>query len=79
MRKEYDFGRARRRPSATRRKKMVTIRLDAETIAYFKALSDRTGTPYQTLINLFLHDCASRRLSPKWSPDVGGGRSSAGR
>jgi uncharacterized protein (DUF4415 family) len=49
-------------------KKQVTIRLDTETIDYFKAMAEDTGVPYQTLINLYLRDCAakSRRLSMKW-------------
>jgi antitoxin component of RelBE/YafQ-DinJ toxin-antitoxin module len=49
-------------------KKAITIRLDADTIEYFKNLSDNTGIPYQSLINLYLHDCAAtgRKLSVKW-------------
>ena len=51
-------------------KKRVTIRLDQETIEYFKDLSEETGIPYQTLINLYLRDCAAsgRRLSMAWRP-----------
>jgi predicted DNA binding CopG/RHH family protein len=39
-------------------------------VAYFKALADELGIPYQTLINLYLHDCASsgRRLNMAWKP-----------
>ena len=68
MRKEYDFSRARRNPYATRLKRQVTIRLDHGTIAYFKALSDETGIRYQTLINLYLRDCAAtqKKLSVSW-------------
>ena len=40
-------------------KKPVTIRLDEATITYFKDLADETGIPYQTLINLYLRDCAA--------------------
>jgi len=39
MRKHYDFSKARPNPYAKRLKKQVTIRLDQETIRYFKALS----------------------------------------
>ena len=66
MRKEYDFSRGRRNPYATRLKKAVTIRLDEETVAYFKALSGQTGLPYQTLINLYLRECASSRRALRW-------------
>jgi predicted DNA binding CopG/RHH family protein len=45
-------------------KKPITIRLDQTTIAYFKDLAEETGIPYQTLINLYLRDCAERRQQP---------------
>lgn len=64
MRKEYDFSKARPNPYAKRLKKSVTIRLDQPTIAYFKGLADQTGIPYQTLINLFLRECAVTRRRP---------------
>ncbi len=68
MRKEYDFSQARRNPCAARLKRQVTIRLDEQTIKYFKGLSQETGIPYQTLINLYLRDCAAtrKRLSLAW-------------
>lgn len=70
MRKQYDFSEARRNPYAKRLKRQVTIRLDEHTIAYFKALAEETGVPYQTLINLYLRDCAAskRRLAMNWRP-----------
>lgn len=64
MRKEYDFTKARPNPYAERLKKSVTIRLDEPTIAYFKSLAEDTGIPYQTLINLFLRECAMTRRRP---------------
>ena len=67
MRKEYDFSRGRRNPYSTRLKKAVTIRLDEETVSYFKGLSSDTGLPYQTLINLYLRDCASSRRALHWA------------
>jgi predicted DNA binding CopG/RHH family protein len=70
MRKEYDFSKGKRNPYAKRLKRQVTIRLDEATIAYFKGLAEDTGIPYQTLINLYLRDCATsrRKLSMKWKP-----------
>jgi uncharacterized protein (DUF4415 family) len=46
----------------------ATIRLDAPTVDYFKQLGDETGIPYQTLMNLYLRDCAEtkRELSFAW-------------
>ena len=72
MRKNYDFSKAEKNPYAKRLKKQVTIRLDDQTIGYFKGLSDQTGIPYQTLINLFLRDCAASRKRPRlsWSPST---------
>jgi uncharacterized protein (DUF4415 family) len=68
MRKEYDFSKAKRNPYAKRLKRQVTIRLDHGTIAYFKALSGETGIRYQTLINLYLRDCAAnqKKLAVSW-------------
>jgi len=70
MRKEYDFSDARPNPFARRMKQQITIRLDRQTIAYFKALAEETGIPYQTLINLYLRDCAAnrKRLAIHWKP-----------
>ena len=70
MRKNYDFSNAVKNPYANRLKKQVTIRLDAATIGYFKNLAGKNGIPYQTLINLFLRDCAATRKKPQlsWTP-----------
>jgi len=64
MRDEYDFTNARRNPYAKRLKKQVTIRLDADSVAYFKAMAEEMGIPYQTLINLYLRECAVARKKP---------------
>ena len=68
MRKEYDFSAARKNPYAAQLKKQITIRLDEESITYFKAISEDVGIPYQSLINLYLRDCAAshRKLNLDW-------------
>jgi len=68
MRKEYDFSKAKKNPYASMLKKQVTIRLDKGTVDYFKSLAKTAGIPYQTLINLYLRDCAAsnRVLSMHW-------------
>jgi uncharacterized protein (DUF4415 family) len=68
MKKHYDFSKAKPNPYAKRLKKQVTIRLDEEALAYFQKLSDETGIAYQTLINLYLKDCAAsgKRLELLW-------------
>lgn len=70
MRKEYDLSRAKRNPYAKYFKRQVTIRLDERTVDYFKNMAEEVGVPYQTLINLYLRDCAAtgRRLSIDWKP-----------
>jgi predicted DNA binding CopG/RHH family protein len=71
MRKSYDFSKGKKNPYASRLKRQVTIRLEEATIAYFKGLAEELGIPYQTLINLYLRDCAasSRRLAFEWKPN----------
>lgn len=68
MRKSYDFSKARRNPYAATLKKQITIRLDEDTLAYFKELAGETEIPYQTLINFFLRECAreKKRPSMRW-------------
>ena len=69
MRKEYDFTAANKNPYAAQLKKQITIRLDEESISYFKSISQDAGIPYQSLINLYLRDCTTshRKLNLNWS------------
>ncbi len=71
MRAHYDFSKmkGRKNPYVKLLKQSVTIRLDRETVEYFKALAEKTGLPYQSLINLYLRDCAANRreLSFRWT------------
>ena len=68
MRKKYDFSKGRKNPYAKKLKKQITIRLDEGTLQYFKDLSQETEIPYQTLINLYLGECAraKKRPSMRW-------------
>ena len=67
MKKEYDFSDARKNPYADRVKQQITINLNQSTIQYFKDLAEETGLPYQTLINLYLTDCADKKRKPESS------------
>ena len=67
MRVNYDFSNAKRNPYAKRLKKQLTIRIDAETIGYFQELSRELAVPYQTLINMYLRDCAVAKRRPEWA------------
>ena len=77
MRRHYDFSKmkAQRNPYVRMLKQSVTIRLDRDTVAYFKVLAERTGMPCQHLINLYLRDCAMRQKEPslRWA-STGRGR-----
>ena len=64
MKKEYDFSDSIKNPYVKRLKKQVTIRLEEEVISYFKELAKDTGIPYQSLINLYLQDCAKTQRKP---------------
>ena len=68
MREEYNFTNARRNPYVKKEKQQITINLDSEVITYFKQQSGNSGIPYQTLINLYLSDCVSkkRELQMSW-------------
>lgn len=71
MRDEYDFSKSTRNPYTKKLRKAVTIRLGVDVIDYFRSIADETGIPYQTLINLYLRDCAqsNRKLDMRWIPE----------
>jgi uncharacterized protein (DUF4415 family) len=75
MKTEYDLSKMkqRRNPYAVRLRKQITLRLRPDVIEYFKAMAEDTGIPYQSLINLYLQDCAKaqRKLDPQWTERVG--------
>jgi uncharacterized protein (DUF4415 family) len=71
MKTHYDFSKmkGRKNPFIKYLKQPITMRLDRDTIAYFRALAEEAGIPYQSLINLYLRDCAinQRKLQMKWA------------
>lgn len=71
MREHYDFSRmkGKKNPYIKYLKQPVTMRLDKDSVEYFKALSEESGIPYQTLINLYLRDCAAqeKKLDLSWN------------
>ena len=72
MKKEYDLSKmkSRKNPYASKLKKPVTIRLSEDVIDYFKSMSEESGVPYQSLINLYLRDCVKqhRKVDIQWQP-----------
>ena len=73
MRDHYDFSKmnGRKNPYIKYLKQPVTMRLDRDTVSYFKSMAEETGILYQSLINLDLRDCAAhnRKLHMKWHPE----------
>ena len=69
MKKTYNFSKSVKNPYLRKPKKQLTIRLDEDTIEYFRSLSEESGIPYQSLINLYLRECAAenKRLQLKWA------------
>jgi len=71
MKAEYDLSTMKSRPNpyARQLKKQVTLRIRPDVITYFKEMSEETGVPYQSLINLYLQDCAKthRKLNMEWA------------
>ena len=66
MKKEYDFSKLKKaEPKYLKHlKESITMRLDPHVIAYFKAIAEKTGIPYQSLINYVLKDYATQGLEP---------------
>jgi len=71
MKEHNDFSKmkGKRNPYIKYLKQPVTMRLDCESVDYFKSLAEDLGIPYQTLINLYLRDCAinHKKLEMKWA------------
>ena len=69
MKEEYDFSNSVKNPYAKKVKKQISIKIESDTIDYFKALSVKVGIPYQNLINSYLTDCAIKHVEPelKWA------------
>lgn len=67
MKKNYDFQKMKEvRPSYLKKlKQQVTIKLDKQVVEYFKMMANKLEVPYQTLINLYLKDCAESKKTLK--------------
>jgi uncharacterized protein (DUF4415 family) len=69
MKSHYDFSRSKPNPYVGKPKRQITIRLDGATVDYFKGLAESSGLPYQSVINLYLRDCAmeKKKLKLGWA------------
>lgn len=57
MKDNYDFSKGLKNPYVDQLMTQVTINLANNVIEYFKEVSEKTGIPYQALINMYLLDC----------------------
>jgi len=64
MKNEYNFSNSIKNPYIKKLKKQISIRLEKDTIDYFKELSTEIGIPYQNLMNMFLRECAQKNMKP---------------
>ncbi len=64
MKKEYDFSKSIKNPYIKKLKKQISIRIETETVEYFKKLASETGIPYQNLMDMYLRDCAQKNMRP---------------
>lgn len=70
MRKQYDFTNSVKNPYIKKIKQQISIRVDNDTLDYFKEVAIDADIPYQKLINFFLRDCAEQKKRPsiRWMP-----------
>lgn len=63
MRSEYDFSKSEQNPYCghVRQRRAMTMNVDMRVIDYFKAESERTGVPYQSIINAYLLQCVDEQ------------------
>jgi len=70
MRDEYDLKKLKRRSGKTKfdpnaGKVATSLRIDASVSAFFREEANRTGVPYQTLINSILHQYSTGEHAEK--------------
>jgi len=65
MKANYDFSKSIPNPYIKKLKRQITIRVENDTIEYFKKVAAVSDIPYQKLINLFLRDCAEHNRKPE--------------
>ena len=64
MKKEYDFSNSVKNPYIKKIKKQISIRIEKETVEYFKKLAAEIDIPYQNLMNMYLRECAQNNFKP---------------
>ncbi|OHD48453.1 MAG: antitoxin [Spirochaetes bacterium GWF1_41_5] len=68
MKDNYDFSNSIKNPYFKKLNKQISIRINIDTIDYFKKIATDIGIPYQKLMNFYLSECAKNKIKPnlKW-------------
>ena len=64
MKKVYDFSKSIKNPYIKKLKKQISIRIENQTVEYFKRLASEIDIPYQNLMNMYLRECAKKNMKP---------------
>ncbi len=64
MKKQYDFSGSIKNPYVKKLKKQISIRIEKDTVEYFKKLASEIDIPYQNLMNMYLRECAEKNKKP---------------
>ena len=64
MKKQYDFSKSIKNPYIKKLKKQISIRIENDTVEYFKKLASEIDIPYQNLMNMYLRECAENNKKP---------------
>ena len=64
MKKKYNFSDSIKNPYIKKLKKQISIRIEKETVEYFKKLASEIDIPYQNLMNMYLRECAQNNFKP---------------
>ncbi len=64
MKKEYSFSKSIKNPYTKKLKKQISIRIENDTVEYFKKLASEIDIPYQNLMNIYLKECAEQNKKP---------------
>ena len=64
MKRQYDFSKSIKNPYIKKLKKQISIRIENDTVEYFKKLASEIDIPYQNLMNMYLRECAENNKKP---------------
>jgi len=64
MKREYNFSKSIKNPYIKKLKKQISIRIEIDTVEYFKRLASEIDIPYQNLMNIYLRECAEKNMRP---------------